>query len=158
MIVGIDPDLHKSGVCVLNDDGSIAVLESMTIANLFNYVTFYRCNGFTYAIEDVNKIGAMYNSHKNKNPRIAANIAQKVGMVKGAATIIASFIEYTIGGSPIMAPVGLGKQVKKDAALFNQLSGWTGKSNEDMRDAWAIAKWVQLNKKGEQLNKKGEQL
>lgn len=151
MIVGIDPDLHKSGVCVLNDDGSIVLLESMTISSLVDYITYYREGNFTYAIEDVNKIGAMYSSHKNKNPRIAANIAQKVGMVKGAATIIASLIEDMTGEPPIMAPVGLGKQVKKDAKLFNQLSGWTGKSNEDMRDAWAIAKWVHLNKKGEEL-------
>lgn len=152
MIVGIDPDLHKPGVCFLNDDGSIALLESMTITDLFHSITFYCHDDLsTYAIEDVNKIGAMYNSHKNKNPRIAANIAQKVGMVKGAATIISSFIEHMTGEPPIMAPVGLGKQVKKDAKLFNQLSGWEGKSNEDMRDAWAIAKWVHLNKKGEQL-------
>lgn len=147
MIIGIDPDLHKSGLCALNDDGSIALLESMNISSLFNYVALHRY--FTYAIEDVNKIGAMYNNHKNKNPRIAANIAQKVGMVKGAATIIASFIKDTTGEPPIMAPVGLGRQVKKNAALFNQLSGWEGKSNEDMRDAWAVAKWIHLNKKGE---------
>lgn len=152
MIIGIDPDLQKSGVCALNDDGSIALLESMTITSLFHSIAEYCQDDLsTYAIEDVNKIGAMYNNHKNKNPRIAANIAQKVGMVKGAATIIASFIEDTTGEPPIMAPVGLGKQVKKDAKLFNQLSGWEGKSNEDMRDAWAIAKWVHLNKKGEQL-------
>jgi len=47
------------------------------------------------------------------------------------------------GYTVVDVPDGVGKQVKKNAKLFKQLSGYDGRTNEDKRDAWAIAVWAQ---------------
>jgi len=136
MITAIDPDLRKSGVCTLDENGEIRRIKSMSIIELIDYVDFYDCH--TYVIEDVNKIKAMYNRGAKTNN---TTIAQNVGMCKGAGTIITDIVTHYAERPPILAPVGLGKTVKNNTKLFKELSGWTKSSNEDMRDAWAIARW-----------------
>jgi hypothetical protein len=67
-------------------------------------------------------------------------------MVKAAATLIAELIEYETGRKVILAPTGLGKQFKNDAKLFKEVTGYQGSTNEDKRDAYAIAHWVFKNR------------
>ena len=148
-ITALDPDLRKSGVCTLDDDGNIILLKSMSIVELVEYTKANKSN--IYAIENVNKVGAMYNNRKSANQRIGAKIAQDVGKVKATGTLIAQLIDAVTGREPMLAPLGLGKQVKNDSKLFNELSGWKGRSNEDVRDAWAIARWVWVTGQGTQL-------
>ena len=71
--------------------------------------------------------------------------AQSVGMVKASATLITEIITEMTGRAPILAPCGLGKQVKQNADLFKALTGYQKQTNEDKRDAWAIAYWVFKN-------------
>lgn len=140
-VIGIDPDMRKSGVAYIDADGRIIDMESLGIAEI---VAIARSFGdhIVFAIEDVNKHGAIY-QHNRKGSRAAqARIAQNVGMVKAAGTMIAELIEGSTGRPPILAPLGLGAQVKRNAKLFNQLTGWDGKSNEDTRDAACIGRWV----------------
>jgi Holliday junction resolvasome RuvABC endonuclease subunit len=144
MIIAIDPDLKKSGVCVLRVDGEILVLGSMAIYDLLNLITSHKTA--TYALEDVNKVKTIYARNRRDNAATGLKIAQSVGMVKGAATLIEDLITGITGNSPILAPVGLGKQFKNDAKLFKELTGYQGSTNEDKRDAYAIARWVWVNR------------
>jgi hypothetical protein len=149
MITAIDPDLRKSGICTLDENGEIRRIKSMSIIELIDYVDFYDCH--TYVIEDVNKIKAMYNRGAKTNN---TTIAQNVGMCKGAGTIITNIVTHYAIKPPILAPVGLGKTVKNNTKLFNELSGWTKSSNEDMRDAWAIARWYFMQTTGKTTSTK----
>jgi Holliday junction resolvasome RuvABC endonuclease subunit len=144
VIIAIDPDLKKSGVCILNDDGEIVVLGSMPIYDLVEIITYYK--SATYALEDVNKVKTIYARNRKNNVAVGLTVAQSVGMVKAAATLIESLITGITGNSPILAPVGLGKQFKNDAKLFKELTGYQGSTNEDKRDAYAIARWVWVNR------------
>jgi Holliday junction resolvasome RuvABC endonuclease subunit len=144
MIIAIDPDLKKSGVCILNDDGEINFLLSMSICELLRIITVYE--DATFALEDVNKVKTIYARNRRDNAAVGLKIAQSVGMVKGAATLIEDLITGITGNSPILAPVGLGKQFKNDAKLFKELTGYQGSTNEDKRDAYAIARWVWVNR------------
>ena len=149
MIIAIDPDMRKSGVCMLDAMGQIELIESMNINELIKLVQENKTA--LYAIEDVNKNAATYPRHlpgKNRMQRenIMKSIAQKVGMCKGSATIIEDIIAHITGRRPILAPVGLGKQVKNNAVLFKEITGYKKQTNEDKRDAWAIAQWVFKNK------------
>jgi len=72
---------------------------------------------------------------------VQSRIAQNVGMVKAAATIIQDYIEHH-GGKVILVPPGIGKQTKNNAKLFAELTGYTGRTNEDTRDAYWIAKYA----------------
>jgi Holliday junction resolvasome RuvABC endonuclease subunit len=144
MIIAIDPDLKKSGVCILDNDGEIMILESMKICYLLNLIKVF--DDATYALEDVNKVKTIYARNRRDNVAVGLKIAQSVGMVKGAATLIEDLITGITGNSPILAPVGLGKQFKNDAKLFKELTGYQGSTNEDKRDAYAIARWVWVNR------------
>lgn len=139
MIIAIDPDMKKPGVCFLDDDGDITHLCSMTIPDLVHQIHTFK--DADYVLEDVNKIGAIYQHNRRANASVGLKIAQNVGMVKAAGTIICDLITDITGKPPALSPVGLGKQVKKNAKLFKELTGWQGKTNEDMRDAYAVAIW-----------------
>lgn len=140
IIIGIDPDLRKSGVCVLDSTGEIMILESQNINELIQLIDWNL--DAVYAVEDVNKNKATFSRGRQSQAQIS-KIAQNVGMVKGAATLIVDIIEHKTGKKVLLAPLGLGKQVKNNAAMFRCLSGYQGQTNEDKRDAWAIAKWAE---------------
>jgi Holliday junction resolvasome RuvABC endonuclease subunit len=144
MIIAIDPDLKKSGVCILNNNGEINFLLSMSICELLRIITVYE--DATFALEDVNKVKTIYARNRRDNASVGLKIAQSVGMVKGAATLIEDLITGITGNNPILAPVGLGKQFKNDAKLFKELTGYKGTTNEDKRDAYAVARWVWVNR------------
>jgi Holliday junction resolvasome RuvABC endonuclease subunit len=144
MIIAIDPDLKKSGVCILDNNGEIVGLHSMSICNLLELINVH--TNATYALEDVNKVKTIYARNRRDNAAVGLKIAQSVGMVKGAAALIEDLITGITGNSPILAPVGLGKQFKNDAKLFKELTGYQGTTNEDKRDAYAIARWVWVNR------------
>lgn len=139
-IVGIDPDMKKSGVSTVGFDGDIIDLKSMSITELTKFVNDNKSCFF--AIEDVNKHGTIYQHNRKGGRGVQSRIAQNVGMVKAAGNMITEIIEDATGRPPIMAPLGIGKQVKRKAKLFNELTGWQGKSNEDTRDAACIGRWV----------------
>lgn len=136
MIIGIDPDSTKYGVCKIDMEGNIIDLESMKLPDLIKYIQANLTA--KYAVEDVAKIKAMYNRGRKTNN---TTIAQSVGRCKQSGINACELIESFTGNKPTMAPVGLGKQFKKNAELFKEVSGYTGKSNEDKRDAYAIARW-----------------
>ena len=144
MIIAIDPDLKKSGVCMLDNNGEIVFLESITIYYLLSLIN--KNQEVIFALEDVNKVKTIYARNRRDNAAVGLKIAQSVGMVKGAATLIEDLITGITGNSPILAPVGLGKQFKNDAKLFKELTGYKGTTNEDKRDAYAIARWVWVNR------------
>ena len=95
-------------------------------------------------IEDPNLIAPTFPrlmpTARNKQA-VLNNISQKVGQVKAVATLLIETI--TTAGyqvKPCRPLVGGHKaRCKKDAAYFNQLTGWAGRSNEDCRDAALIA-------------------
>lgn len=140
-VIGIDPDMRKSGVAYIAEDGVIIDMESLGISDIVAMVRAFG-DRVIYAIEDVNKHGTIYQHNRKGSQSVRARIAQNVGMVKAAGSMIAELIEDATGRPPILAPLGIGKQVKRSAKLFNQLTGWQGRSNEDTRDAACIGRWV----------------
>ena len=138
--IGIDPDLKKSGVCGINEKGEILYLQSLCIVELIDLIQSNP--GANFAIEDILKNKATY-SRGRHSASVNMNIAQKVGMVKGAASIIIELIEHYTGKPPMLVPAGVGKQLKTDAKLFKKITGYEGQTNEDKRDAYCIALWAQ---------------
>lgn len=139
-VIGIDPDMRKIGLCAMCD-GVIDVLISENVADFLDYVRYTVASDTWFAIEDVNAIKTIYAKNRRGNQAVQSRIAQNVGMVKAAGTILIDYIEHH-GGKVILVPPGIGKQTKKDAKLFAELTGYTGSTNEDTRDAYWIAKYA----------------
>lgn len=146
-VIGIDPDMRKCGTAVL-EGGRICDLGSMDTAYLLSSVQWYIDRECVFAIEDVNAINTIYARNRKGNQAVQSRIAQNVGMVKAAGTILVDYIEHH-GGKVILVPPGIGKHTKKNAKLFAQITGYTGRTNEDTRDAYWIAHYAYNKLKGE---------
>ncbi len=147
-VIGIDPDMRKCGVCVM-DEGLINGLGSDPTSVLIDEVSALVADGFVFAVEDVNAVKTIYAKNRKGGQAVQSRIAQNVGMVKSAGTIIIDYIEHH-GGKVILVPPGIGKQTKRNAKLFAELTGYKGKTNEDTRDAYWIAKYAYEKLKKEQ--------
>lgn len=144
--IGIDPDLTKSGVSVV-DGRRVAELKSLRIADLVAFVASF--DGAVVKMEDPNLIEPTFT--RKLSPKLTASqrasimrkISQDVGKVKAAATLIHELLTgaglKVIKVKPLKGP--LKRQAKDSAEYFNKVTGWTGRSNQDQRDAALIALW-----------------
>jgi hypothetical protein len=146
-VIGIDPDMRNPGI-VICDDGEFDFIPKTkySASMVIEDVPVWINKGYYFAVEDVNKNKPVYPraikaKTQSQRDAIKGTIAQKVGMVKGAATILIDYIEHH-GGKVILVPPGIGKQTKSNAKLFAELTGYTGRTNEDTRDAYWIAKYA----------------
>jgi hypothetical protein len=138
-IIGIDPDAQKSGVALV-EVNRIVEMQKMALPELIEYcVGMAISHNIIVKIEDVE-------SWKNVRQRPGQNfaamrkISQNVGQVKQAARSIVEML-VSKGITPVIVKPLRGpiKQAKKNSAYFNKVTGWTGRSNEDCRDAALIA-------------------
>lgn len=141
-IIGIDPDIVKSGLAVVRGD-KIINLESLTFVELLNAIDNIPCDadGLVIKIENPEAIKPLFGA-KTKNKRaIREKICQDVGKCKATARLICEVLEskgHIINKiKPLTGSVK--KQAKADASYFNKVTGWQGRSNEDKRDAALIA-------------------
>jgi len=144
-IIGIDPDIDKPGVCVLDEGGNILSLESVPIASLIYDLCLSHAVGERenkiIAIEDISKKKATFFKKGVANHAANTRVSNSIGMVQGSHRVIRD-VAIRCGYTVIDVPSGVGKQVKNNPALFKKLTGYNGRTNEDVRDAWAIAKWA----------------
>lgn len=137
MVIGIDPDLEKCGVAFVED----GLLTSLEAHGFFALITLIDLNpDAVYVVEDVELNKAIYARHAGKNAKVRERIGQNVGQVKAVARLIAQYLELKDCRYQMVAPLkGRFKKAKEDRALFNRITGWTGSSNADKRDAGMLA-------------------
>ncbi|MEL4247786.1 hypothetical protein [Shewanella xiamenensis] len=159
--IGIDPDLTKSGVSTVVD-GKIQLLKSMGFSELIEFVLCSAASSpCTVLLEDVDNKKPVFASKLNRtakgqNPLLAyvghapsqggsefkinMSKAEDLGKVKATARLIKEVLEekgITVTlVKPLRGPV---KQAKDSSVYFNKITGWTGRSNADTRDAALIA-------------------
>lgn len=155
LVIGIDPDLDKSGVGVAVD-GRLADLRSMDLFDLCLFIDEQHALGATFVVEDVESMRPTFPRALKQGNRQAqiSKISQNVGQVKAIARVVRKYLDR-VGADYVMVQPLTGngryrdsngqvrlyriKATKDDAELFNQVTGWTGKSNEDKRDAAMLA-------------------
>ncbi len=136
-IIGIDPDLVKSGVAITKDK-KILELHAMSFPELLGFAELYKES--TFILEDVNFDKPTY-IRPGTTPKVMRKISQDVGKVKGTAYQLFECLEH-MGCNikkikPLRGPVK--KRAKKDGEYFNKTFGWSGRTNEDKRDAALLA-------------------
>ena len=140
LIIGIDPDLKASGVAIVVRN-KISELKNMPFHELIEYITALAAdNEITVKLEDVNAWSSV--KHRaGTGPAAMRKISQNVGQVKAVATLIKQSLNSKGIEVHLVKPLRgeVKMQAKKNSAYFNKLTGWTGRSNEDNRDAALIA-------------------
>lgn len=141
-VVGIDPDASKPGFALTHGQ-KIIELRSMPQPELIEHiVSLAATHHLIVKIEDVEAAKTTF-ARRGVSAAGMMKIAQNVGQVKQAARDIVEQLKSK-GITPVMVKPLRGKvkmQAKKNGAYFNKLTGWTGRSNTDSRDAALIALW-----------------
>lgn len=140
-IIGIDPDLVKSGVAMVQN-GTIQGMTSMDFWQLCKHIDECVALGFVFVLEDVEANNFTYARHSKKyKPKVVQKIMQNVGQVKAISRLIQQYLEGAGAEYYMVKPLVARymKDCKKDSAKFNARFGWSGRSNEDQRDAAMLA-------------------
>lgn len=136
-IIGIDPDLKKSGaarVC----DGILTELESIPFFDLLRVIDREHAAGAHFVLENVEVHRPTFS--RGVSQASMRKIAQNVGQVKAVARLLREYLDRIGASYTMLDPLrGVAKSAKKDARIFNRITGWTARSNEDTRDAAMLA-------------------
>jgi hypothetical protein len=133
--IAIDPDLHFSGMATM-ENGQYQELRVISFPDLVDLIREHNFDpNTTFVIEDVNANKPTF-SRPGQNAAQMKKIAQNVGMVKGVGKIMIDMLSHHGCKYELVKPLkGLLKSAKNDKGIFQKLTGWTGQSNEDKRDA-----------------------
>ena len=144
--IGIDPDMIASGVAVTTGK-TISRLQSVKLPNLIATIQAIGSPGeVVIKLENPEANGSVFGRDLNGavNKRAVRDaIAMRVGKVMATThhvheMLVAAGYEVRLI-KPLSGPIK--RQAKTDAAYFNKVTGWTGRSNQDQRDAALIALW-----------------
>ena len=129
MIIGIDPDLVKSGVAILSDS---LELKTMTFAETVDLFRSQQDQIKKVVIEAgwLNKKSNLHSRHgqsKTTGERIAKNVGENHATGKLLVEMAKSFKLNVVEVRPTRA--------KKNAEEFKRITGYVGRTNQEVRDA-----------------------
>ena len=146
IVIGVDPDSDKHGVAIYVD-GNLCDLVSLSRVDLIKIGLKYRERGFDviFSIEDVMANQSTWRSGVAANKRVAAKMGHGIGRLYQAMhelllDLEANDFDYKLHKVSSSWKDAAGKKV------FEQLTGWDARSNEDTRSA-AYFGWLDCNKK-----------
>lgn len=142
IVVGIDPDLKKSGIAVVSGK-KLTRLESLKFMDVLPFLNDIGGPlNVRVKLENPSSISTTFSTRIGMSQRAAMSVAQDVGRVKAVCELMYEAIKdagYEIDLiKPLKGPI---KQAKDDREYFNKITGWQGQSNQDKRDAALIALW-----------------
>ncbi|WP_010323643.1 hypothetical protein [Marinobacterium stanieri] len=144
LVIGIDPDLVKSGVGIVRN-GKLEELHALNIVDLQGLIKEGVGIGAHFVVEDVESMKPTFPRHlkaqgKESRERQMQKISQNVGQVKAVARIVCQCLDALGASYTLVKPLGgTAKAAKRNAELFKKMTGWEGRSNEDTRDAAMLA-------------------
>lgn len=132
MIIGIDPDLIKSGVAIITDK---MTLHNLTFPQLMQLFSDNKDQIKKVVIEagwlnTKSNFHARHGQSKSAGERIAKNVGENHATGK----LIAEMAEYHGLNVILVKPT----KKKYTAEEFNRLTGWVGRSNQEQRDAGVL--------------------
>jgi hypothetical protein len=139
--IGIDPDLDKSGYCMVVKEPfgkqHVTFLKTETFFKLcesikrkYSQSMELGSQSFIVRIEAgwLNKIS---NYHSSVNKAVAGRIGKNVGENHAVGKLIMQYCEENEIPYKLIKP----ESKKWDAKLFKQITGWTSRTNQEERDA-----------------------
>lgn len=131
IVIGVDPDSNKHGIAIYND-GKLIALEQKSLIQIISELQDGKLCNALWVVENVAGNNFIY-ARNNKSGAVGQNIAQKVGMVKQAQKELTRALEHFGVKFELVKPARGNWAKKKD--VFERLTGWAGRSNEDTRAA-----------------------
>lgn len=130
MIVGIDPDIDKSGIATLCDDGEGLQLNNLSFIHVMDFVRLHKDEIKCVYIE-AGWFNKKSNWHAASNINKAAKIGKNVGMNHAAGMLLEQSIKHEGINVILVRPT----KSKLSAEQFLKLTGYKGRTNQEARDA-----------------------
>lgn len=127
-IISIDPDLHRSGIAIF-EDNKLIFLECMYLWNLFNYLDKICVGNYIVLLE------AGHLSKANWHGGLMG--AKNMGKGQAIGIILQEYMEHKNINHRLIPVNGYSKKFK-DKEFFKLQTGWIKNTNDDMRAAASI--------------------
>lgn len=131
MIIGIDPG-KNTGFATYHD-GKLTALQTIQPHRIKEHIT----GASRVIFEDSRLQSHLFTSSSNR--AVALKMARNVGEIDAWCALITSICDDLGIPAHGISPKAKGAKLRHDA--FAKLTGWTGKTNEHMRDAAMVA-WM----------------
>ena len=129
IVVGIDPDSDKHGVAVYDD----AKLVSLSLRSSIEIVESWAGTDAKFSIEDVMANQFVYTRNQKGSKSAQSKVAMHIGRVQQAQVELMRLLDRY--GMPYELHKPQRGNWAKDKAMFERVTGWTERSNEDTRSA-----------------------
>lgn len=130
IVVGIDPDAERHGVAIY-EGGRLTELDTMYLVDIFE--RFIDATGVLFSVENVTANKFLYRRNRNSSRAVEHKVAMSVGRNQQAQVELLRVIEYMQHPHVLYRPTG--RNWAENKALFEQRTGWAGRSNKDTRSA-----------------------
>lgn len=134
LLIGIDPDVHKNGVCFKN--GNDYLLKNLTFFELYDFLKFYkeREDKPTIYIEkgSLNKLN--WHTKQNYSAAFNSKIGENTGRNFETANKIIEMCQYLKLDYIEIKPT----RKKINAIDFKKLTGLKMRTNQETRDAFML--------------------
>lgn len=133
-VIGIDPGSTKGHGVAVYVNGNLEDLHMMPLMKLHELLVGIKQYGSVIVhIEDV--YGQKGNWHgTSQNKKAFAKAAQNTGLCKWAQVEVERMCEH-IGVKVVKHKVSSKWKSQREKSMFEKLTGWNGRSNEDTRSA-----------------------
>ena len=134
IIVGIDPDSDRHGFAVFNDR-KLIVCALATTVEIFRWhlPRLHESGAVMFSIENVMQNQFVYARNRKASKAAESKVAMHIGRCQQAQLELMKWLDYYKIPYVLHAPQKGNWSDKK--ALFEKITGWTGRSNPDSRAA-----------------------
>lgn len=136
IVIGIDPDSEKHGVATYVN-GKLKTLETATLMCLISKVEAVKATkeitSLRFAIEDVCSNNFIYTRNIKTNPKIQSTVARSVGACQQSQRELMRMLD--VFEVPYILYKPTGSNWAKNKTRFENVTGWSKRSNEDTRSA-----------------------
>ncbi len=142
-IIGIDPDIKKSGICFLNKQTRMIELSSLTFFELFDYMIWLKTQYFEFTvIIEGGWLNEKSNFHAAKNQRSSDRISKNVGANHEVGKLIVQMCEHLKIKHEVKRPLlkmwsGINRKITHEEISY--FTGIQAKTNQETRDALLLA-------------------
>ena len=129
LIIGIDPDLEKSGVAILGSSLELKNLSFSETVDLFRTEQ----QQIKKVVIEVGWLNTKANFHTRVGQRksVGERIAKNVGENHATGKLLVEMAKSLNLSVMEIRPT----KAKKNSKQFNQMTGWVGRTNQEQRDA-----------------------
>lgn len=134
LLIGIDPDVHKNGVCFKNDNDYL--LKNLTFFELYDFLKFYkeREEKPTIYIEKGSLNKSNWHTKQNYSAAFNSKIGENTGRNFETANKIIEMCQYLKLDYLEIKPT----RKKINAIDFKKLTGLKMRTNQETRDAFML--------------------